>query len=144
MACEIRRPRAEESAAILALVSDVVNATYGAIWPTSPIEVAEEDWSAGWVAAISSDPVGWMLSREQWLEDLWVSYDFHNRGAGSALLAQAEREIAARGIATAHLSVIASNVRAIAFYERNGWRGLRETPHERLPVPRLEMIKTVG
>jgi ribosomal protein S18 acetylase RimI-like enzyme len=60
------------------------------------------------------------------------------------LLAHAEREIAARTIATAHLSVIASNARAIDFYEQRGWRRLRETPHELLSIPRLEMTKRVG
>jgi len=60
------------------------------------------------------------------------------------LLAHAEQEIAARGIATARLSVIASNKRAITFYERRGWQRLREKPHELLPIPRLEMTKKVG
>jgi ribosomal protein S18 acetylase RimI-like enzyme len=60
------------------------------------------------------------------------------------LLARAEQEIATRSIATAHLSVIASNARAVAFYERRGWRRLREVPHELLSIPRLEMTKAVG
>jgi ribosomal protein S18 acetylase RimI-like enzyme len=64
-------------------------------------------------------------------------------GVGSALLAHAEKEIAARGVATAHLYVIASNVRAIAFYQNRGWQRLREVPHEFLPIPRLEMTKLV-
>jgi ribosomal protein S18 acetylase RimI-like enzyme len=51
------------------------------------------------------------------------------------LLAHAEQENAARGIATARLSVIASNKRAITFYERRGWQRLREKPHELLPIP---------
>ena len=42
------------------------------------------------------------------------------------------------------LSVIASNTRAIAFYEKRGWRPLRKTPHEIAPAPRQEMIKMVG
>jgi len=143
MTFEIRRPTADEHNRIHRLVSVVVNDIYGGIWPTSPIYV-EEDWGAGWVAATSDDLIGWMLTSDCWLEDLWVPRSSWGQGVGSALLVHAEREIAARGIAMAHLSVIASNARAIAFYERRGWRKLRETPHELVSFPRLEMTKTVG
>lgn len=141
---EIRRPRAEEFAKVRALVSEIVNETYGGIWPTAPIIVGEDDWGAGWVAASAGDLLGWMLTKGDWLDDLWISSRFRRRGVGSALLRHAEQEIAKRGVATAHLHVIASNKRAIAFYEKRGWRPLRETPHEIAPDPRLEMTKTVG
>jgi ribosomal protein S18 acetylase RimI-like enzyme len=85
-----------------------------------------------------------MLTSDCWLEDLWVPRSSWGQGVGSALLVHAEQEFAARGIAMAHLSVIASNARAIAFYERRGWRKLREAPHELVSFPRLEMTKTVG
>jgi ribosomal protein S18 acetylase RimI-like enzyme len=144
MNLEIRRPFVEEHGRIHDLVSQVVNETYGSIWPTTPIRVDEDDWSAGWVAIAADDLVGWMLTKDCWVEDLWVASSFWGQGIGSAFLSHAEREIGARGIATAHLSVIASNVRAIAFYERREWRRLRETPHELLSIPRVEMTKTVG
>ena len=144
MRFEIRRPRKDEHDRIHRLVSAVVNETYGGIWPTVPIRVGKEDWGAGWVAAASHDLIGWMLTSDCWLEDLWVSRSFWGHGVGSKFLEHAEREIAARGIGTAHLSVIASNARAIAFYEQRGWQRLREVPHELLPVPRLEMTKSVG
>lgn len=144
MTFEIRRPVADEHDRIHRLVSTVVNETYGSIWPTTPIHIGEEDWGAGWVAASSHGLIGWMLTSDCWLEDLWVSRGYWGQGAGSALLAHAEQEITARGIATAHLSVIASNARAIAFYERRGWQRLREVPHELLPIPRLEMTKRLG
>jgi len=143
MKFEIRRPRIDEHDRLHRLVAAVVNETYGSIWPTMPIHV-EEDWGAGWVAAVSDDLMGWMLTSDCWLEDLWVPRSSWGQGVGSALLAYAEREIAARGIATGHLSVIASNARAIAFYERRGWQRLREVPHELLSIPRLEMTKRVG
>ena len=85
-----------------------------------------------------------MLTQDCWLDDLWVSSRFRRRGVGSALLQHGEKEIAARGIATAHLHVIASNKRAIAFYEKHGWQPMRETPHEIAPAPRLEMTKAIG
>jgi GNAT superfamily N-acetyltransferase len=144
MAFEIRRPRPEEFVTIHALVSEVVNETYGSIWPTAPIAVGKEGWGDGWVAVARDDLLGWMLTKDDWLEDLWVSRRSWGQGVGSALLAHAEREIAARGITAAHLSVIASNARAIAFYERRGWQRLREVPHELLSIPRLEMTKRVS
>jgi ribosomal protein S18 acetylase RimI-like enzyme len=144
MTVEIRRPTAYEHDRISRLVSAVVNETYGSIWLTTPIRVEEEDWGAGWVAATADDLIGWMLTSDCWLEDLWILRSFWEQGVGSALLSHAEQEIAARGIATAHLSVIASNARAIAFYERRGWQRLREVPHELLSIPRLEMTKRVG
>ena len=122
MPFEIRRPHHDEHERVRSLVSDIVNETYGSIWPTTPIDVGEEDWDAGWVAARAGDLLGWMLTQDCWLDDLWVSSKFRRQGVGSALLQRGEREIAARGIATAHLHVIASNKRAIAFYEKRGWR----------------------
>jgi ribosomal protein S18 acetylase RimI-like enzyme len=119
MTFQVRRPTADEHDRIHQLVSAIVNEIYGSIWPTTPIHV-EEDWGAGWVAAASDDIIGWMLTSDEWLEDLWIRRESWGQGIGSALLAIAEREIAARGIVTAHLSVIASNARAIAFYERRG------------------------
>lgn len=144
MQFEIRRPHDHEHERVRALVSDVVNETYGGIWPTSPIILGDEDWSAGWVAVAGDELLGWMLTKDDWLDDLWVSSRFPGRGVGSALLRHAEQEIAARGIATAHLHVITSNKRAIAFYEKHGWLPVRETPHEIAPDPRLEMTKKVG
>jgi ribosomal protein S18 acetylase RimI-like enzyme len=143
MKFEVRRPHTDEHDRVHHLVSTVVNETYGGIWPTAPIEVGEEDWGAGWVAVSAGELLGWMMTRDQWVEDLWVSSRFRRHGIGSALLLHGENEIAARGIAAGHLHVIASNTRAIAFYLQHGWRRLRETPHEHLPIPRLEMTKTV-
>lgn len=141
---QIRRPHDGEHDRIRSLVSTVVNETYGGIWPTTPIHVGEEDWGAGWVGAAADDLLGWMLTQDHWVEDLWVLSRARRQGVGSALLIHGEMEIAARGIATAHLHVISSNARAIAFYERHGWQRLREIPHDLLPIPKVEMTKSVG
>jgi len=141
---EIRRPVADEHGRIRDLVSQVVNETYGGIWPTTPIHVDEQDWGAGWVAMVAGDLLGWMLTNDCWLEDLWVASRFRGQGVGSAFLNLAEREIAERGIGIAFLSVISSNERAITFYERRGWQRQRELPHEMVRIPRIEMTKAVG
>ena len=44
MEFEIRQPRPAEFATVHVLVSEVVNETYGSIWPTKPIAVGEENW----------------------------------------------------------------------------------------------------
>jgi GNAT superfamily N-acetyltransferase len=144
MQVEIRRPHTDEHERVRSLVSEVVNETYGGIWPTTPITVSEEDWGAGWIAASAGDLLEWMLTQDCWFEDLWIASRFRGRGVGSALLQHGEKEIAARGIATAKLQVIASNHRAIAFYEKRGWRPVRETPHEVALARRLEMTKAIG
>lgn len=140
---EIRHPSRGEYDSVHGLVSQVVNETYGSVWPTTPIQVPEEDWGAGWVAVANGDLMGWMMTRDCWIEDLWVASRYWRKGVGSAFLRVAEREIAARGSGTAYLSVIASNARAVAFYERRGWRRHRDVPHEIVSIPRIEMTKAV-
>jgi ribosomal protein S18 acetylase RimI-like enzyme len=144
MKFQIRRPHDGEHDRIRSLVSTVVNETYGSIWPTTPIHVGGEEWGAGWVAVAADDLLGWMLTQDHWVEDIWVLSRAQRQGVGSALLIHGEKEIAARGIATAHLHVISSNARAIAFYERHGWQRLGEVPHDLLLIPKLEMTKSVG
>ena len=143
MRFEIRRPYSDEHDRVQSLVSTVVNETYGSIWPTAPIQISDEDWGSGWLAAANGDLLGWMMTRDHWVEDLWVVSRYRGQGVGSALLIHGEKEIAARGVASAHLYVIASNAPAIAFYKSCGWRPLREVAHELLPIPRLEMAKTI-
>jgi ribosomal protein S18 acetylase RimI-like enzyme len=144
MKFEIRRPHMHEHDRIHQLVWTVVNETYGGQWTTAPLQVDEEDWAAGWVAATASDLLGWMLTRDDWIGDLWILPQFRRQGVGSALLAHGEMEIAKRGFAKANLHVVASNARAIGFYMRNGWQQVREVPHERLPIMMVDMAKPLG
>jgi ribosomal protein S18 acetylase RimI-like enzyme len=82
-----------------------------------------------------------VLTSEQWIGDLWVLSEHRNHGVGQGLLSQGETEIAGRGHGTARLRVVKSNVRAVSFYNRLGWRVAREFPHETLPIGMLEMSK---
>jgi ribosomal protein S18 acetylase RimI-like enzyme len=87
--------------------------------------------------------VGMVLTSGEWLDDLWVLRENRGHGVGHRLLSQGEAEIAARGHRTLRLRVVQSNVVAIAFYHKHGWRIAREFPHEKFPVMMLEMFKSV-
>ena len=52
---------------------------------------------------------------------LHVDPDAWRRGVGSALIARARAELAAAGIAEAHLWLLDGNTRAEQFYVRDGW-----------------------
>ncbi len=56
------------------------------------------------------------------IDELFVSRDMRSRGAGSGLLASAERELAARGMVRVQLQLAAGNQSARLFYGRHGFR----------------------
>jgi ribosomal protein S18 acetylase RimI-like enzyme len=88
--------------------------------------------------------IGMVLTHEEWISDLWVLREHRSHGVGQQLLLQAEAEIAGRGHQTFRLRVVKSNVWAVSFYDRLGWRVEREFPHETLPVDMIEMAKPRG
>ncbi|HEV8039384.1 MAG TPA: GNAT family N-acetyltransferase [Bryobacteraceae bacterium] len=124
-----------------ALVQTVVDEVYAGLWASPPLPIGDEDWSLAWLAVSESKIVGMVLTSEQWISDLWVLSEHRNHGVGQQLLFQGEAEILGRGHATARLRVVKSNVRAVSFYNRLGWRVAREFPHETLPIGMLEMSR---
>jgi ribosomal protein S18 acetylase RimI-like enzyme len=139
----IRRARADETECVRNLVQTVTDETYGGVLGPSPPPIGDEDWSPAWIAIIEKQIAGIILTREEWISDLWVLAEYRGRGIGRKLLLQGEAEIAARGHKRFRLRVVKSNARAIRFYERMDWRVEREFPHETLPTIMLEMIKTI-
>jgi ribosomal protein S18 acetylase RimI-like enzyme len=139
----IRRPAPSEHHAVRALVQTVVDEVYGGVWASPPLHIDEEDWWLAWVAVSESKIVGMVLTTEEWISDLWVVREHRNQGIGGQLLSRGEVEIAARGHSTARLRVVQSNVRAVSFYDRLGWRVAREFRHETLPIGMLEMSKVL-
>jgi GNAT superfamily N-acetyltransferase len=138
---EIRRPTSTECSEIQAFVQAIVDEVYGGLWAQPPLPIGLEDWSDSWMAIDSDGLIGVVLTRGEWVEDLWVSAGSRGRGAGNHLLARAENEIANRGIRAARLRVLSSNQNAIGFYLRKGWHVCGEQPHERFPVLVTEMQK---
>jgi GNAT superfamily N-acetyltransferase len=140
---QIRRAHPDELARVRALVQTVVDEVYGGMWAPPPLPIGDDDWSLAWLAVDGDGVQGVALTREDWLEDLWVARDWRDRGVGARLLTTAEREIAARGHRSARLSVIALNTAARRFYARHGWTEGRSYLSAVDPVEKIEMSKLV-
>ena len=91
-----------------------------------------------WVAARNGDPVGFIGLIDQFIGGLFVSPDVQSLGIGGRLLDHAfalKSKLA--------LEVYAANTRAVAFYRRHGFCGVRrrETDDNGLPHPLILMQK---
>ena len=80
-----------------------------------------------WVVEIDGDTVGFAALGEGFLTNLYILPGFQGRGAGSALLQQV-KAAAPEGI---QLWTFQPNAGAIRFYERHGFRTVRETDGSR-------------
>lgn len=136
-----RRPLPSELRRVHDFVQRLVDETYAFVWPSGAPAIDATDWTQGWIIERDARVVAVMLTGGEWLDDLWIDQSCRGIGLGSALLAQAEAEIAARGIDLARLRVVRGNDAAIAFYRRRNWRLAREYRHERLPIDILELEK---
>lgn len=85
------------------------------------------------VAELDGQTAGWLVIGPQRDEDLdrqrvgeiyavYIHPDFWRRGCGTALLTRAKAELCARGFSEATLWVLRDNVRAIRFYEAQGFQ----------------------
>jgi len=77
------------------------------------------------VAVSGGQVVGLCVIREDELFQLFVARRARGRGAGVALIADAEKRLLESGVRTAWLACAIGNDRAARFYERNGWRRVR-------------------
>lgn len=73
------------------------------------------------VAGAPGDPRGFHMLKGGELNQLYVSARARGAGVASALIADAERQLAARGFTTAWLDCAIGNLRAARFYEKSGW-----------------------
>jgi len=71
-----------------------------------------------WVAELAAQVVGWVEIKGTTIASLYVRSASARRGAGSSLLAHAERQIRAAGGSVAHLD---ASPNAEAFYARRGF-----------------------
>ena len=101
------------------------------------------------VATIGSAVVGFVVVRDDEIEQVYVAEDSRGSGVAEALLARGESIVAERHD-RAWLAVVAGNVRARRFYQRNGWRDAgaidypAETAGEPLAVPCRRYEKQVA
>ena len=138
----IRKPHRDERNAVRAMVLTIVDETYGDLFAPNPVPIDEQDWSAAWVAVSNTKIIGVILTRNEWISDLWVLPESRSQGVGERLLIKGELEIAGRGHATLRLRVVKSNARAVRFYLHHGWRVAHEFPHKKFLHAMLELIKS--
>jgi ribosomal protein S18 acetylase RimI-like enzyme len=139
----IRRPRPHEYDSLRDLIEIVATETFKDLFAPNPVplEFKDEDWPLAWVAASDAIILGVIITHQEWVDDLCVLQEYRRQGVGRRLLAQGESEIAVRGCQTRRLRVIKSNLVAVEFYSRQGWRIAREFAHEKYHHPMLEMAK---
>ncbi len=74
------------------------------------------------VAGEPGQPLGFCVVKDDELYQLFVSASARGSGVASALVANAETLLAAKGVETAWLACAIGNERAARFYEKSGWR----------------------
>jgi ribosomal protein S18 acetylase RimI-like enzyme len=67
-------------------------------------------------------PIGFTMLKGDELYQLYVARAARGAGVAATLTADAERRLAARGVATAWLACAIGNERAARFYEKQGWQ----------------------
>jgi ribosomal protein S18 acetylase RimI-like enzyme len=141
----VRRPQPTEYNSERALIETVMNETFKDLFAPNPVpfDFKDEDWPLTWVAVSDEKIVGVILSKEEWVDDLWISREYRRQGVGSRLLTQGEAEIAARGYRRCRLRVVQSNTVAVQFYLSQGWQIAREFAHEKYNHAMLEMAKSL-
>ena len=94
-----------------------------------------------WVAQSGGQVVGFVVVKDDEVEQLFVERDARGTGVAALLLHKGEEEIRRAGYTRAWLAVVAGNARARAFYARCGWRDCgpftynAETTAGLFPVP---------
>jgi GNAT superfamily N-acetyltransferase len=139
----IRRASPADLIAIIDCVEASLQATYGGLWTSEPLTAGDDDWASAWVACSPEGVIGVGLSQEDVVSDLWVHPSAQGLGAGSALLAELENEIAARGFSTGRLRCLEPNLKSRSFYVSRGWTEVRVYPHESIPLNTVDMVKAV-
>jgi ribosomal protein S18 acetylase RimI-like enzyme len=137
----IRHPSVSEHDAVHQFVKSVVNEIYGGLWSTSLIEIEKQDWSDAWIASSGTEIVGVLLTKDDWIDDLWIRQDNRGQGLGTKLLRRGESDIAKRQYEISRLRVVKANLNAISFYIKSGWKIVKEFRHETLPIEMVELAK---
>ena len=89
------------------------------------------------VVGAPGSPVGFHLTKDDELYQLFVSSEARGSGVAAALIADAEARLAAQGVETAWLACAIGNNRAARFYEKQGWKNIGTVVH-RVDTPKGE------
>lgn len=135
----VRALEARDHRAVAAVWHAAWHDGHGALFPDSLLKVRGPDAFVRVVpafrhpvrvAVLEDAVVGFVGFDGAMIEKLFVSRVAQGSGAASALMAAAEAEMRAAGHRTALLDYVAGNMRAAAFYAREGWRIVREEADE--------------
>lgn len=102
------------------------------------------------VALVEDEVAGFVMVVDDEVEQVYVDRAHRGGGVAPALLAEAERQVAAAGHPRAWLAVAPGNDRARRFYARHGWVDAGGFTYEaevaggRFPVPCRRYEKAVG
>jgi ribosomal protein S18 acetylase RimI-like enzyme len=138
----IRQARPDENNSVHALVQTIADETFAYLFAPSQVPIAEPNWLSAWLAISNEEIVGVTMTRDEWVSDLWIRRDRRRLGIGAKLLSRAELEMSGRGYDTFRLRVVKSNLRAVQFYQSQGWKVHREFPHEKFSHAMFEMTKS--
>jgi ribosomal protein S18 acetylase RimI-like enzyme len=90
--------------------------------PEQFVTRARERIDSTWVADSRGQAVGFIMLKDDELEQIYVDRTVRGTGVAPMLLRKAVAEIRGAGYRRAWLAVVAGNQRARAFYARHGWR----------------------
>jgi GNAT superfamily N-acetyltransferase len=74
------------------------------------------------VAVGAETPIGFAILKGDELYQFFVAAEARGTDVAAALIADAEQQLAARGVTTAWLACAIGNDRAARFYEKRGWQ----------------------
>lgn len=98
--------------------------TLAAFRERTPARVADTT-----VAEVAGNVVGFAMTAEDEVEQVFVDPGHHGTGVGRPLLEEAEHRVRAAGFDEAWLAVVVGNARARRFYERHGWADAGDLPY---------------
>jgi ribosomal protein S18 acetylase RimI-like enzyme len=90
--------------------------------PEQFVSRARERLDCTWVAESHGQTVGFVVVKDDEVEQIYVDRAVRGTGVAAMLLRKAEAEIRGAGHRHAWLAVVAGNQRARSFYSRLGWR----------------------
>jgi GNAT superfamily N-acetyltransferase len=89
--------------------------------PESFLDRAAQRIADTTVAEVDGVVAGFIMVDDDEVEQVFVDAGHRGSGVAAELLAEAERQVAGNGHASAWLAVVEGNARARRFYERLGW-----------------------
>ncbi|TMI99812.1 MAG: GNAT family N-acetyltransferase [Alphaproteobacteria bacterium] len=143
---QIRAPQAADLDHLARLWHEGWHDAHAALVPPAwararPLELFHERVAAAHagmrVTGPPGTPLGFFMLRGEELWQFYLARPARGTGIAAALMAQAEAELARRGIVAPWLDCAAGNNRAARFYEKSGWS------RARTEVKRLETAERV-